>query len=165
MFVLNRAWGKRATKNAAALRSTLGMNMHELLASGPLLVTCVAQSGLRASGVRQGVVVELSINMPLWWHPSRNMTPPPRTAEQQLHPGTEWAHVSVQNDDILSSNNISNCTNSLTRSHTCELQSGFWLKVTKTHWALKDGWSECSNVRTEKIKGILCHKLFTKRVF
>lgn len=36
--------------------------MHELLASGPLLVTCVAQSGLRASGVRQGVVVELSIN-------------------------------------------------------------------------------------------------------
>lgn len=36
--------------------------MHELLASGPLLVTCVAQLGLRASGVRQGVVVELSIN-------------------------------------------------------------------------------------------------------
>lgn len=38
------------------------MNMHELLASGPLLVTRVAQSGLRASGVRQGVAGELSNN-------------------------------------------------------------------------------------------------------
>lgn len=63
--MLKRAGGKGATKSAPAVRSTLGMNMHELLASGPLLVTCVAQSGLRASGVRQGAAVELSINMPL----------------------------------------------------------------------------------------------------
>lgn len=55
---------ERATKNAAAVKQLLGMNMHEPLAPGPLLVTCVAQSGLRASGVRQGVVVELSINAP-----------------------------------------------------------------------------------------------------
>lgn len=60
--VLKRAQRKWA-KNATAVRSVLEMNMHELLASGSLLVTCVAQSGLRASGVTQGVVVELSINM------------------------------------------------------------------------------------------------------
>lgn len=57
--------GERAAKNAAAVKQLLGMNMYEPLAPGPLLVTCVAQSGLRASGVRQGVVVELSINAPL----------------------------------------------------------------------------------------------------
>lgn len=38
--------------------------MYELFASGPLLVTCMAQSGLRASSVRQGVFVELPIKMP-----------------------------------------------------------------------------------------------------
>lgn len=66
------------------------MNMHELLASGPLLVTCVAQSGLRASGVRQGVVVELSINMAVWWHPSRNMTPPPPWHRVGPRFSSEW---------------------------------------------------------------------------
>lgn len=64
MKPVERSPRERAIKNAA-VKLLLRMNMHELLASGPLLVTCVAQSGLRASGVRQGVVVELPINTPL----------------------------------------------------------------------------------------------------
>lgn len=61
MKLVGRSPRERAIKNAA-VRLLLRMNMHELLASGPLLVTCVAQLGLRASGVRQRVVVDLPIN-------------------------------------------------------------------------------------------------------
>ena len=54
-FLLSRRpRGKRAAENALAVRRLSVMNMHEVLAAGPLLVTCVAQPGWRASAVRQG---------------------------------------------------------------------------------------------------------------
>lgn len=53
-----RPRGKRELpEDAAAVRQSFVMNMHEPLASGPLPVTCVAQSGLRGFSCEAGGAV------------------------------------------------------------------------------------------------------------
>lgn len=128
--VLRRAQGKWATKKCSCCQVSVG-NEYALTVGFRSFVghLCGTVRGLRASGVRQGVVVELSINMPLWWHLSRNMTPPPHTFTLALSgPRIQirmmtfrlWQHLKLHQ--------------SLTQSHS-ELRSKpvFRLKVAKTH--------------------------------